>query len=176
MKKLLYIIVALVVSATAFAKEECSTKTGEQVVTGQLVIDTKVPKHLKGAVIIVRLADGTESTVPAEKFKVVPRKQQYLTTDTQVSSQTQCLRETEVEKIVKAEPLRNRISVSAGKGPKGGLSTSRSSEKVKVETSTGAVGGLQYQRSISDLFDDRLSVGGQIQTNKSIMGTVGVDF
>jgi hypothetical protein len=174
MKKLL-LIALLATSAPAFAKDECSTKTSDAVTTGQLVIDTKVPSHLKGAVIIVRRADGTESVVPAEKFKVVPRKQQIITTNTKTESVTQCTKETVVEKLVQTEALRNRLSIGVGKGPKGGLSTDREADKVSVETKTGAVGLLQYQRNLQSL-DDKLNIGAQIQTNKSVLGTIGKDF
>ena len=171
--KIMLLIASLAAAPLALAKDECSTKTGDTVTTGQKVIDTKVPNHLKGAVIIVRRADGTESVVPAEKFKVVPRKQQYITTNTKTESVTQCLRET--EKLVQTEVLRNRLSIGVGKGPKGGLSTDREGDRMTVETKTGAVGMLQYQRNL-ETFDDRLNVGAQIQTNKSILGSVGTDF
>ena len=175
MKKL-FLMAALITSSVSFASPQCVTTTDAEQITGQLVIDTKVPKHLKGAVIIVRQADGKETIVPAEKFKVVPRKQQYLTTKTATDTVTMCKNETVVEKLVQADILRNRVAVGVGKGPKGGLKTTRSADRVTVETSTGVVGSLQYQRTLHHLFDDKLNVGAQIQTNKTIMGTVGTDF
>jgi hypothetical protein len=67
------------------------------------------------------------------------------------------------------------LSIGVGKGPKGGLSTDREGDRMTVETKTGAVGMLQYQRNL-ETFDDRLNVGAQIQTNKSILGSIGTDF
>jgi hypothetical protein len=168
---------AIVASTVATAKEECQTSTTKVAIISEKVIDTKVPKHLKGAVIIVRLPDGTETSVPAEKFKVVPRKQQIVTgSGVANSSVTQCTRETVVEKMVKADSPKNRVSLSAGKGPKGGLQTSRDGDTVSVETKTGVIGGAQYQRVLDGVLDDKVSVGGTVQTNKSILVGVGVDF
>lgn len=146
----------------AFASENCSTTQSAEVAEEQLLISTDVPKHLEGATITVTTKDGRVSTVPAEKFKVVPRKQQFIVTKTKQSSETLC----------KADKERNRISLLAGKGPKEGLNTTRTANEVTVENKIGAIGGAQYQR----LLTDKISVGAQIQTNESVLVNVGLDF
>ena len=45
-------------------------------------------------------------------------------------------------------------------------------EAVDVESKTGAIGGVQYQR----LLTDRISVGVQGQTNDSVLLNVGLEF
>lgn len=156
-------ILALLISNQAFA-ESCTEKTSEMTATDQLNIDTKVPNHLKGAVIIVRQKDGRESVVPAEKFKVVPRVQQYIVTKAVMSRVINC----------KQDPKKNRASLVGGYGSKPGLSTNQdeSPTLVEVESNVGVVGGLQYQR----LLNKTLSVGGQVQSNKTASVLLGVDF
>jgi hypothetical protein len=160
-------------------KGECDSATNEGLVTGVKKIDTDVPKHLRGAVIIVRTADGRESVVPAEKFKVVPRKQQFITTDTLITTVIQC---TQKPTIIKGNTYvytsKNRVSLLAGKGMRAGLDKNRKNEEtIEVKNRVGAVGGVMYQRIIDQsLTPLDLSVGGQVQTNKTILFNVGLDF
>lgn len=167
MKKLLVICV-LCSPMFAYAAENCSTTTGSETVEEQLEIKTDVPKHLVGATVCVRQADGKESCVPAEKFKVVPRKQQFIVSKTKQLDKMSC----STEVLVAAEAKKNRVSLMAGNGPKEGLDRSSDGSTVTVESKVGAVGGAQYQR----LLNERVSVGTQVQTNKSVLFNVGVDF
>jgi hypothetical protein len=180
MKKLL---LAVLLATPALAESpigdnKCETTTNSGLVTGVKKIDTDVPKHLRGAVIIVRTADGRESTVPAEKFKVVPRKQQFITTETLTASVTQCTNTLEPIKAVYIRESKNRVSLLAGKGMRSGLDKNRKDEEtIEIKNRVGAVGGLMYQRIIDQsLTPLDLSVGGQIQTNKTILFNVGLDF
>jgi hypothetical protein len=144
----------------AFAGEaECRTFSAQYLETK--TISTDVPAHLKGAKIIIILANGQRSEASAELFKVVPRKQQYLLT--KVSHNTSCVSESHDK---------NRISLLGGFGPTGNLSRDTSSGKVDISTKTGAVGGVQYQRKISK----DISVGVQGQTNRSGLLSIGLDF
>jgi hypothetical protein len=160
-------ILIMVSPMLVFASETCSTSSGAETVEETKEITTDVPAHLKGATIIVRTADGKETSVPAEKFKVVPRKQQFLVTKTKQTDKTMC----------STDPAKNRVSLLAGNGPKEGLDRSKTATTVTVESRTGAVGGLQYQR-LTDLkvLGMPLSVGGQLQTNESALVNVGLDF
>jgi len=158
------IIISLVFlfSSVAFASENCQHLSNEQVSEEVLEIKSDVPEHLKGATIIVKLADGRESQVPAEQFKVVKRRQQFIVTKVKQTDKLLC----------KADLKKNRVSVLAGNGPKEGLETTKHPSKVTVETDVGFVGGLQYQR----LLNDRISVGGQVQSNESVFLNIGLDF
>lgn len=162
MNKLL--LLALFVPSLCFASDPvCSEQVGKEEVDEQTEITTAVPSHLKGATIIVRLADGKETTVPAERFKVVPRVQEFVVTKTSVTKVTSCTTN---------DPRKNRVSLLGGHGAKAGLDTSTTGSTVEVESRTGVVGGAQYQRMLGE----RLSIGGQLQTNKTGSVLLGLDF
>lgn len=160
------LLIIAIIAWTLFAvvaNAECTLNKGDELVEQVTEIKkTDMPAHLEGATIIVRLKDGRESVVPAEKYKVVPRQQQFIVTKTSRTSALVCVDEKD----------RNRVSLLGGKGPKGGLDVNRSGDTVTVESQYGAVGGLQYQRLITE----DISVGGQVQTNDSIMLNIGLDF
>lgn len=162
MKNIITAILITFFPIHSFAGENCSSATSEAVAQDKLVISTDVPSHLKGAKIIVKLADGRTSEVPAELFKVVPRKQQYIVTKTLQKTQTTC----------SAERLKNRISLLGGEGPNSKVDVERNGDTVSMESKSGAVGGVQYQRSITN----RLNLGVQVQSNETALVGVGLDF
>ncbi len=169
MKKLI-ITLMMTVSTQAMAKTECSTTQSQEQVEEQMEIKTDVPKHLEGATITITLKDGRTSTVPAEKFKVVPRKQQFIVTKTSTMSKEMCTVE---------DSKRHRVSVLGGHGAQEGLSSNRSQapSRVTVESNVGAVVGAQYQyRTDLKLLDKPVSVGGQLQSNETGSVMIGIDF
>lgn len=157
MKKLISLVLITAFPSLTLALE-CNTSTSE--VVEEMALGTDVPKYLEGAVITVTLKDGKTSQVPAEKFKVVPRIQQFIVTKMAISKT--CV------------PEKNRLSLGAGRGPKAGLKSDKSAEPsvVSVESKAGAVGAAQYQRMVSD----RISIGVQGQTNKTGLIMLGIDF
>lgn len=164
------IILVVMFFTNAMAKAEtCTLDSGEEQAIEKTEIKTDVPKHLIGATITVTLANGKSSTVPAEKFKVVPRLQQYLVT--KVSQST-------VKSCVNVSPNKNRVSALAGYGATGHLDRSADSSSETIESSRGVVGGAQYQR----LLNDHWSLGVQVQgndlsrNNKTGLGSIGYDF
>lgn len=159
----LYVLAALLIMNTAQAKEPvCSESAGQEEVKEALEIKTDTPAHLKGAVIVIRQADGSESQVSAEKFKVVPRKQQFIVTKT----------EKRVNKTCTSEPNKNRVSILGGYGAKPGLTKESSPGKVDVKSKVGVNAGAQYQR----MLNDKWSLGVQGQTNKTTSVLFGLDF
>lgn len=160
-------IFILLLIFTCFAEARTCTTTDSEITNEVLfVINTDVPKHLKGATITVTLVDGRVSKVPAEKFKVVPRMQQTIVTHTVQKSKDECV------DVVAGEERKNRVSILAGEAPKGSLDRSLSGNKVSVSSTRGAALGLQYQRKISE----RFSLGGQIQSNDSGSAMLGYEF
>jgi hypothetical protein len=154
-----YVLIMIFFGNKVFAAD-CTTTSNAEVVQETTEIKTDVPSHLKGATITVRLADGRETTVPAEKFKVVPRAQQFIVAKTYQLNRQVC------------SPEKNRLSLLGGNGPKEGLNRHKTATKVTVESDVGAVGGLQYQR----LLDHGLSLGIQGQSNESVLVNIGIDF
>ena len=163
----LLILLSMLLIPSAYA-DDCSTTSDQSEVKEQLEIKTDVPNHLKGATIIIRQADGRESSVPAERFKVVPRKQQFITTRIKETNVHLC----SIEQEQQREKEKNRISVLGGQGPDNKLSISRDATSVSVESETKPIAGVQYQRLITD----KISVGAQVQTNESALLSVGLDF
>lgn len=161
MKYYLLIMIALCFSILASADEDCTTTSEATTVEEQMEIKTDVPNHLKGATIIVRTADGRESSVPAEKFKVVPRKQQFIVTKTKQRDSMMC-----------SNIHKNRASFLVGDGPTGKLDRTNSPSQVTVESNSGPVGGIQYQRSLGK----RFNIGGQYQNNGTKLFSIGLDF
>jgi len=156
------LLLILMISTSVMAGEKCSTSNSEEVATEKKLLSTDVPNHLKGAMITITLADGRQSTVHAERFKVVPRKQQWIVTKTLSSSTTMCSN----------DPEKNRISLLAGHGARAGLNRSVDDDGATVKSRVGVVGGAQYQRLITD----KLSIGVQAQTNKTGSLMLGLDF
>lgn len=170
MKFLIAAFITLLLSSIAIA--DCTTDEGEYNGETFTEIKTDVPKFLEGATIIVRLKDGKESTVPAEKFKVVPRQQQFIVSKVVRHKVTTC--ETVV---VKDGGKKNRISGVLGKGPRNGLSKTVNGTTTAVENQYGVTGGAMYQRQTDlKLFDLPVSIGVQIQENATGLGVIGLDF
>lgn len=162
----LFITFIAFVSMTAFAAEPmCTSDSSELRITKQLEIKTDVPSHLKGATIIVRLADGRESSVPAEMFKVVPRKQQFVTTEVEKLEVATCT-------VTDRSPRKNRVSLLGGHGAQTGITSTQNGAIAEVESNVGLVGGAQYQRMLTE----RWSIGVQGQTNKTGSVMIGLDF
>lgn len=152
----------MLATSLAYA-QDCKVETGSEEVKGQLEIKTDVPKFLEDATITVTLKNGASTSVPARLFKVVPRKQQFLTVATEKSIVKTC----EVKNL-----HRNRASAIGSVGPTGNLTSKTSGTTTTVDIEHGAVGALQYQR----LLTDELSVGVQAGTNKGAGLMLGIDF
>lgn len=149
----------MLVSTVAFA--DCTEQTGETETKEKLLITSDVPSHLKGATITVKRVDGKESTVPAEKFKVVPRKQQFVVSKVEVNKVKTC-----------SGNKPNRVSLLGGYGARNGLTSSTSGTTTTIESSSGLVGGAQYQRMVGGPW----SLGVQGQTNETGSFLLGLDF
>jgi len=161
MKKFIMLII-LSFSTNIYA-ENCNIINSSTSEEEKLEITTDVPNHLRGKEICIRdPKTGVSDCVSTDQFKMVPRLQQFIVTKTK-----------QVDKLVCKQDLKkNRISLLAGNGPKEGLETSKTASKVSVETDVGLVGGLQYQR----LLNDRISLGGQLQSNEAVLLNIGLDF
>ena len=158
------LLIMLLVTTNAYSKSCVISSTQEEVKETRL-ISRDVPSHLKGAKIIVKLADGRESTVSAEDFKVVPRKQERIITKVETQSSLVCHETLNVTS-------KNRVSVLAGNGARAGLDRNGITNGTEVKSRTGFVGGLQYQR----LLNEKISIGAQGQTNETGSLMIGLDF
>ncbi len=154
------LIVLVALFANCALATDCTEEVSTQQGTDHIEISRDTPKYLQGATITVTLADGRSSTVPAERFRVVPRKQQSI------------LSRVETTKVISCSASKNRASLLGGYGARNGLKTTTTGSTTTVETSSGVVGGLQYQR----MLNETLSVGVQGQSNKTGSVLIGLDF
>lgn len=127
-------------------------------------VDTDMPAHLKGAKIIVRLADGRESIVPAERFKVVARRQQFLAGKNEITSKS---------KKCKLDDKKNIVYVGA-KRELGDLETKVSGNTAKVESKRTLTPSVNYIRR--KVLNSDLNVGGGVDKNGQVQGTLGLEF
>lgn len=147
-----------------FAFGQCVTDENIDTMEVHTEISTDVPGHLKGATITITLADGSSSVVPAEKFKVVARKQQRILIQTYTKQVITCNKDGSSKK--------NILSGVVGHGITSGMDKDKLGNKTEVSTKEGVVGGLQYQRKITD----SIVIGVQGQTNGTGSGIIGLEF
>lgn len=167
MKKLIIFLLIAVVSV-AQAKETCeeSIEVHSQDVTYE--VNTDMPKHLKGATITVTLADGKTSTVPAEKFMVVPRVQKTVVGQNKILAKNVTCSKSGNKNILIGE-VRKDVTGHETKTEAipGGIKSSTSSVKEVVP-------GINYYRR--ELFDSSIGAGVGVDTNGTVKALIGVDF
>lgn len=131
-------------------------------------IDTKLPAFLKGAKIKVTLADGTSSEVPAELFKVVPRKQQLIVGhETTIRKETTCKVDDRKKNIIMASAKETVTSLETK------TSTIPNGVKASVSSNKGLVPGIKYYRE--DILEN-LGAGVGVDTNGEVEAMIGVGF
>jgi hypothetical protein len=150
MNKFLMIACALVFSTSAFAVGPA-------------------PKELRGGKIVVTLADGQSYTFSSDEYAVVKRGEEEKTLKILPVADV----ETEEELVLPPETVAHKNIVSLGVvRSQQGFNVSSNPSVVSVETKNELAGQLQYQR----LLDERLYLGGQIDTNGGVGANLGVGF
>ena len=145
---------------------ESQTVSAEQVVYS---VSKDIPKHLKGATITITQADGKTSTVPSEKFMVVPRKQTTILGENKtISKKLSCSKPSERKNIVSLD-IRNDVTDIETK-----TTAIPNGQQASVKAKTGTVLGLNLYRR--ELFDTRIGAGAGLDANGVLKGTVGLDF
>lgn len=161
MKYLLIILMSL--TSVSYA-EECSETQSTVVQNVVYTVNKNMPAHLKGATIIVRQANGKETSVPAERFMVVPRKQYTkLGENKAVNTKLTCNK----------DQKKNIVYVGAKKELTD-LETRVSGNTARVESSKTLVPSVNYMRR--KVLNSDLNLGIGIDKNSQIGGTIGLDF
>ena len=124
----------------------------------------EMPAFLKGGTVVVTLKNGKTFTYKSEEMAVVKRANMQLPI---VKATVKALKE---ERIVPNK--KNRIYVLGGFGSTNKLEASTNGSTYEIKQKQGAVGGIGYQRKISQ----KLNVGVQVQTNGTSSLSVGTDF
>ncbi len=166
-----YIIIMLMFFVNvAQAAESCSENVNVDTKDVVYAVNTDMPKHLKGATITVTLANGKTSTVSADKFMVVPRKQQTVVGQDKISTKTiSCTNNLDTKK--------NIVFVDAKKeytGIETSTSVNGNTQQVTVSSKKELVPGLNYYRR--QILDSKIGAGVGIDTNGQLKGMVGLDF
>lgn len=135
-----------------------------QVITQDVVhqVNKDIPKHLQGATITVRLANGKETTVPAEKFMVVPRKQYT------VAGKNKAVRLT-CNKDVK----KNIVMIEAERDVDD-LEVRTNGKSAQVDSLKSLTPGINYYRR--QILDSDLGIGAGVDENGTVKGMIGLDF
>lgn len=135
-------------------------------------VNTPAPAALKDGYVTIHNKDGSERIVPSNDFKVVKRQQQFKVKEVITTKEVVKTVAVPVE-VITNHPKKNRISLLAGQGPKTGLTqVGAPPGAVALESNTGVIFGISYQR----MLNDTISIGAQGSSNKSLMGSIGVDF
>lgn len=160
MKKILLMIILL--PTISFA--DCSEIQATQVNDLHYNVDKMLPNYLKGAKITVVLADGSTSTVPAEKFMVVPRKQQIIIGKSENITKRIMCKNSNKKNIIIGE-IRKDIT---------DLDVSSDGKQAHIESIKEITPGVNYYRR--ELFDSSIGAGVGVDTNGVVKGMVGIDF
>lgn len=157
----MYILIMLL--NFAFASDCTNVQTTDMDVQTS-TISTDVPKHLQDAIIIIRTNDGRESQVSANKFKVVPRKQQHLITEIT----------THTERVCKVSGKEKNLLMLGGRRDHKNLDVRVNGKTATVESEKGLVLDAAYMRQ--NIFNTNLGVGAGVDTNGTLKGIVGIEF
>lgn len=166
MKNIIFTLVFAVVvffMNEAYAKE-CKTLSKSDVQEVKEDVNTEVPKGMEGAVIIVRTKDGRESSVPIEKYKVVPRKQQFKVTKTNTTEKMLC----------EADETKNMIVVGGRKDHRDlDVDVSSDGKTASVVSEKGLVLDASYIRRKAI---GPVGAGVGIDTNGTPKAMLSIDF
>jgi hypothetical protein len=163
--RFLLIIALILFTYYRLAKaENCSDLQTQSIIKKARIITTDVPKHLEGAVIIVRNKDGRESQVSANNFKVVPRKQQFIVTETNKHT----------ERLCKVNGKQKNLLLIGGRRDHKDLDVRVNGNMATVSSEKGLVLDAGYM--LQNINDSTIGLGIGIDTNGTLKGLVGVEF
>jgi hypothetical protein len=166
--KNLILVLFLLFAASSFAGETCNEDVDVRNEDVVYTVNKDMPKYLEGATITVTLANGKSSTVPAEKFMVVPRVQKTVVgQNVLIAKKVTCSKSGnknlligEVRKDVTGHETKTEAIP-------GGIQSTTSSVKEVVP-------GINYYRR--ELFDSSLGAGVGVDTNGTVKGLIGIEF
>jgi len=167
MKHLIIFLLFAVVSV-AQAKETCEESVTQHIEDVVYEVNTDMPKHLKGATITVTLADGKTSTVPAERFMVVPRVQKTVVGQNVLLAKNVTCSKSGNKNILIGEVRKDVTGhETTTEAIPGGIKSTTKSVKELVP-------GVNYYRR--ELFDTPVGAGVGVDTNGTVKALIGIDF
>ena len=127
----------------------------------------EIPAYMKDGTITVTLKSGKTYTYSLNEYKVVKRG-----SGLPAGHEAIVELHKKVVELSENQQKKNRVRLMGGYGPSGKLESSVGASSATVKTETGVIGGVGYDR----MLNKDISVGGQVQTNKTILLNVGKDF
>ena len=127
------------------------------------------PKYLEGATVTVTLKNGKKYVYKSSEMAVVKRANLHVNNG-EVKEAKKIVKSVKEGKLIKNR--KNRAYFIAGYGPTGKQKSSTNGSTYEVKQEHSGVIGVGYQRKVTD----RVSVGGQIQTNGTTSVSIGTDF
>lgn len=124
----------------------------------------EMPKYLEGATVTVTLKNGETHSFKSEEYAIVRRQSM------QSPIAKQIIQAVKDERLVTNK--KNRVFLLGGYGSTGDLKSSTDGNTYEVKHKKGVVGGVGYQRKVSQ----KVNIGGQVQTNGTALISVGTDF
>lgn len=133
-------------------------------------VKEKTPKQYKDSKIRRKMKDGRIQEFDGDNFKIVPRTQKRYKKKVEKKI---------VRPVIINKQKRHHINLLVGVAPDADFSRAdrTPNRNVIVEHESDLHLGLSYSYDLLELSDDLdLSIGGQIQTNESFFGSIGVSF
>lgn len=154
------LILSLISAVSAESCKESKDFRTENVIYST---DHSLPSHLKGATITVTQANGLVSTVPAEKFMVVPRRASTVVAKIQhVTSKVSC-----------DKSAKNIVALEARKDYDKDLTLEAAAADAQVYRTKKVIPGVNYfRRSIIG----PVGAGVGVDANEVFKALVGVEF
>jgi acyl-CoA hydrolase len=156
------ILLLLALTTTALASNDCTETTDVSSEPVTYEVNKRLPEHLEGATIIVRLKDGRESSVPAERYMVVPRKQQLVVGENKVLSRS-----------IRCDDKDRNLLVGEVRKDHRGLDTEVNGSEAKTVSKRDLVPGVNYLRR--EVIGP-IGIGAGIDANGTLKGLIGVEF
>lgn len=159
------VMILMMVTIGAQAQNSCEVTTQD--------VNTPVPAALKDKEICIRDPKTKEldCSKSANEYKIVKRKQQFKVKEVKTIAPEIVY----FDRIVEVKSKENRNLVSLGlRNDYIGLDKSIGATSATITKETGPVFDLSYFRRI--IFDSSFGLGIGIDTNRTIRGSVGVEF
>lgn len=162
------LLLALLATTTVSANQTCKEDVNTSRQPVEYIVNKNIPKHLVGATITITLADGPTSTVPADKFMVVPRKQYTVVAESVSTVKTL---------VCNVNSKKNTVSLQMRKDVTG-LSTNKrvlsNGNAADVDLEKDLIPGVNYYRQ--EVIGDTIGFGVGIDNQKIPSISIGIDF
>lgn len=168
--KHIFLTILLIGSVSNADNKSCKVSEESTIIEKQEDVNTKVPRDLEGAEIIIKRKDGTTETIKSEEFKVVKRKQQFKVKERSIIQRVECAPTI----IVKEKKEKKNLLAVGARRDHTGLHKSVNGNIGTVSSERAMVLDLSYTRR--QILDSPFALGVGLDTNGVLRGLVGIEF